>query len=102
MLLWLSRRRSDYAVIVSLRLLCLFVLIYQGWIIFRVVDGWLGFIPACLAILFLPITGFLMPFLMLIIPSTEAGALALWPGALLIGSAMWLAEKRGKSLLIKV
>jgi len=75
---------------------------YNAWIIFRVVDDWLGLFAAIGSIIVFPISIVVMPFVMLFVQSSEAGALALWPAIIFIGVLDWLARKKGRSLLINL
>ena len=84
-----------------LRLITVVALIYAGWIIFRVVDDWLGLIPAMLAVLLLPISFPLLAILMLFIPTSAAGPWALLPAVAAIGLLDWIARKHGGSLLLR-
>ncbi|RMG34917.1 MAG: hypothetical protein D6732_10075 [Methanobacteriota archaeon] len=87
--------------IVAIRAFAALVLIYCGWIIFRVVDDWLGAVAAVISLLLLPFSIIVMPFLMLFIPSDAAGPLSLWPAIILFGILDRLASARGSSLLIR-
>lgn len=84
-----------------IRILAVVVLVYCAWIIFRVVDDWLGIIAAIVSVVLLPLSAMVMPVVMLFIPSSAAGPLALWPGVIAIGFLDWLAKKLGGSLLIR-
>lgn len=82
------------------RILAVAAMGYNAWIIFRVVDDWLGLFAAIGSIILFPISIVVMPFLMLFVRSSEAGALTLWPAIILIGLLDWLARKQNSSLLI--
>jgi len=88
--------------IIVLRSIAAVALIYNGWIIFRVVKDWAGLMVAVISVLSLPISTLVMPVLMFLIPSRVAGPLSLWPAIFAIGFLSWFAEKRGLSLLIKL
>jgi hypothetical protein len=87
--------------IVLLRVLVAFGLIYMGWVIFRVVHDWLGMFMAIVSILLLPISIPVVTIAMLFVHSAAAGPWALWPAIVLIGMLDGIARKRGLSLLIK-
>lgn len=87
--------------IVLLRVLVAFALIYMGWVVFRVVHDWLGLVMAIVSIVLLPISIPIVAVAMLFVHSAAAGAWALWPGIVLIGVLDGAARKRGLSLLIK-
>ena len=89
------------AVIIILRLLAVFAMAYNAWIIFRVVDDWFGLIAAIISVVAFPVSITVMPFVMLFIPSSAAGPLALWPAILFVVALGWVAKKLGGSLLIK-
>lgn len=83
------------------RVLAVAAFIYNAWVIFRVVDDWLGMFATIGSIVVFPISLVLIPFVMLFVWSSEAGALALWPAIILVGILDWLARKNGSSLLLK-
>lgn len=87
--------------IIAFRFLAILALIYSSWIIFRVVDDWLGIAAAILSVLLLPLTIIVVPILMFFIPTQAAGPLAIWPAIIFIGFLDWLAKKRNGSLLIR-
>jgi len=88
-------------VILILRFLSLFALLYNAWIIFRVVDEWVGLVAAIFSILLLPVSIIVMPILMFFIPSGAAGPLALWPAIALITFLEWSARKQSSTLLLR-
>jgi hypothetical protein len=87
--------------IVFLRVLVGIVLVYMGWVIFRVVHDWLGLVMAIVSVVLLPISIPVVALAMLFVHSAVAGPLALWPGVVLFGVLDGIARKRGLSLLIK-
>lgn len=87
--------------IIALRILAVLALGYQAWIIFRVVNDWVGVVGALFAVVTLPISMMLVAVLMLFIKTAAAGPLALWPAAGFIMCLDWAAKKRGGSLLIR-
>jgi len=87
--------------VAALRIVAVAAMAYNAWIIFRVVDDWLGLLAAIGSIIIFPLSIVVMPFIMLFVRSSEAGALALWPALILIGVVDWIARKQGRSLLIK-
>jgi len=84
-----------------LRVLAIIVLLYNAWIIFRVIDDWAGLIAAIFSVLLFPISNIVMPFVMFFIPSAVAGPLSLWPAIIFIGFLSWLAKKLNGSLLLR-
>ena len=76
-------------------------LLYNGWIIFRVVDDWLGIIPAILSMVLFPVSVIVMPIVMLFFSSAAAAPLALWPAIVVVGVVDWLARRSGGSLLLR-
>ena len=87
--------------IVVFRIIVLYAHAYNAWIIFRVVDDWLGIFAAIVSVVLLPITVMVMPIVMLFITSNVAGPLSLWPVIVLIGILDWIAKKNNKSLLLR-
>lgn len=87
--------------IVLFRILAAFALMYAAWIVFRVVDDWMGIIAAIVAVVLLPISVPITAVVMFFVPSAAAGPLALWPAIIVIGLLDWLAQKRGGSLLLR-
>jgi hypothetical protein len=83
-----------------LRVLCIIALIYNGWIIFRVVNDWAGLIAAIFSVVLFPISNVVMPFVMLFISSPVAGPLSLWPAVIFIGFLSWVAKKKNGSLML--
>ena len=65
------------------------------------IDDWIGIVAAVIAIILLPLSIIVVPFVMLFIPSSAAGPLALWPAILFVGFLSWIAKKRDISLLIR-
>lgn len=86
--------------IIALRILVGLALLFNAWIIFRVVHDWAGLLGAIASLVLFPVSIVLMPIAMLFIPSTAAGPWALWPAMVLILILQKVAEKRGKSLLL--
>jgi|AntRauTorcE11897_2_1112592.scaffolds.fasta_scaffold64084_1 hypothetical protein len=89
---------NNVIAIISLRVLAFIAVLYNGWIIFRVVNDWLGLIAAIISVLLLPITTFTMPVIMFFVPSSAAGPLSLWPAIIFTGILQWLANKLNGSL----
>ena len=87
--------------IVLFRVLAILALAYAGWVVFRVVDDWVGIVAAVVAVLLLPISVPIMAVLMLFVSSPVAGPLALWPAIAAIGILDGLARKQNGSLLIR-
>lgn len=73
--------------IVFLRIIQAMALFFNIWIIARVLDDWLGIVAATIGVLLTPIMVIVMPVIMFFVPSAEAGALALWPGIIVVGVA---------------
>lgn len=94
-----STENKNELAILCLKVLALVALLYNGWIIFRVVNDWLGLIAAIFSVLLLPITTFVMPLIMFFVPTSAAGPLSLWPAILFIGILQWLAKKLNASLV---
>jgi hypothetical protein len=89
------------AITVILRALTLLVLIYLGWLVFRVVHDWLGLVFAIVAVLLLPISIPVVTVAMLFIHSEVAGPLSPWLGIIAMGILDWVARRTGRSLLFK-
>ena len=87
--------------IVFFRMLTVAALVYNAWIVFRVVDEWIGIIPAIVGVALLPISMPIMAIVMLFVSSSVAGPLALWPAIVAIGILDWLARKCNGSLLLR-
>lgn len=87
-------------IIPILRILAVIAMVYNAWIIFRVVNDWLGLIMAIVSVLLLPVSIVVMPFVMLFVSSPVAGPLSLWPALIFVGFLSWLAKKRNGSLLL--
>lgn len=83
------------------RILAALAMLYNAWIIFRVVEDWAGLVVAVVAMVLLPLSNIVVLILMLFIPSLAAGPLALWPALLFVGFLAWIAKKQNSSLLIQ-
>lgn len=84
-----------------LRILAALAMVYNAWIIFRVVNDWTGPIAAITSILIFPISIIVMPIAMFFIPSSAAGPLALWPAIIFVGFLSWVANRQNGSLLLR-
>lgn len=84
---------KNKAIIYLLRTIAITALLYNTWIIFRVVDAWFGLVGAIISVVLFPITNVFMPFIMLFVPSSAAAPAALWPAIILIGILDWIAKK---------
>lgn len=83
-----------------LRVLAVLAMLYNAWIIFRVMDDWAGLVAAVVSVVLFPISIIVMPAAMFFIQSSAAGPLALWPAIIFIAILSWLAKKNNGSLLI--
>lgn len=76
-----------------LRLIQALALLYNVWIIARVLYDWGGILLAVIGVMLTPMSVVVMPVAMFFIPSTAAGPFALWPGILVVGGAESLIRK---------
>jgi len=85
----------------TLRVFAAIAMLFNALIIFRVVDDWLGILPAILSMAFFPISVIVMPIAMLFFSSAAAAPLSLWPAIAVVGLLEWFARKSGGSLSIR-
>lgn len=85
--------------IITLRITQALALLYNIWIIARVLYDWSGWLLAIIGVVLTPISIMVMPIAMFFIESTAAGAWALWPGIIIMGlSESYIRKSKGGQL----
>lgn len=68
-------------------------MLYNAWIMFRVVDDWFGILAAVASLVLFPIAQIFVFVGMFIVPSDAAGPLAMVPGFIVIGICLNLRRR---------